>query len=186
MLHQSQCQVPLAAADSPGRLGQRHVRGTEQRPGIALAERGQPLQLGHRLERQGRERHFGIDRQFGQLRLSGERRADRFTKRRPKPGHPVFGNLQAGRRGMPPVSDQILVALGQHGVQVEPGNARAEPTAGLIPSSSRAMRTTGRWNFSASRPATIPITPGCQPRPASTRRIAGDVEFVLGLLVGRQ
>ena len=40
---------------------------------------------------------------------------------------------------------------------------------GRIPALSQEIITTGRWKRSASRPATMPITPGCQPRSASTR-----------------
>ena len=43
---------------------------------------------------------------------------------------------------------------------------RPEPLP--TPSSSSAMTIAGRPSFSFSRPATMPITPGCQPAPATT------------------
>ena len=56
----------------------------------------------------------------------------------------------------------------ESGVKVKTGNAPRRSDARLDPQIVQGDRPTGRWNFSASRPATMPITPGCQPRPAST------------------
>ena len=58
-------QVMPAAAQRLGRAGQRHAGGAQQRPGVALAERGQPLDLLHRLERERAQRGLDVDEQLG-------------------------------------------------------------------------------------------------------------------------
>ena len=58
---------------------------------------------------------------------------------------------------------------------------------GRTPSWSQAISTTGRWCLSASRPATMPITPGCQPRSARTKAASSAaIELLLDLLGRRQ
>ena len=60
---------------------------------------------------------------------------------------------------------------------------RADPMPGRTPSWSQEINTTGRWCLSASRPATMPITPGCQPRSAKNEGGVFDgVELLLDLL----
>ena len=75
-------------------------------------------------------------------------------------------DLQARGRAMAAVAQQVLRAGRQAGEQVERLDRCAPSPCPSSPSS--AISTTGRWWRSASREATIPITPGCQPSPAST------------------
>ena len=65
MLHHLEREVPAPAADRPRGLRERHSRGAEHRPPIALAERSEPLDLFDCMERDTRERGLAVDRELG-------------------------------------------------------------------------------------------------------------------------
>ena len=69
------------------------------------------------------------------------------------------------RRAVAAVGEQVLVARAQPAEQVKAGNA-ASRAASALP--VEADQHGGPVVASAIRAATIPITPGCQPSPAST------------------
>ncbi len=75
-------------------------------------------------------------------------------------------DLQARRRAVAAEATQVPSTGGETPEQVESVDAAPRALAD-IPGSS-AISTTGRRWRSASREATIPITPACQSSPAST------------------
>ena len=162
-------QVSLAAAHPSRRLGQADSAGCKNRARVASSKRRQLFDLLDGLDGELAERGFGIDTDFGRaiflsdfagrvLAEFGPERVDvglaRSSDRRPPHARrtSISGELQAFKCS----------------VQVQSTRASAEPTPGFTPTESRAMITTGRWYFSARRPATIPMTPACQPLPANT------------------
>ena len=82
-------QVMPAAAQRFGRAGQRHAGRAQQRPGVALAEGGQPLDLLHRLERERAQRRLDVDEQLRHPLLAA-RSAWRPRRRRRRESRPSW------------------------------------------------------------------------------------------------
>ena len=115
--------VMAAGAQRFGRGVERDAGGAEQRPGVALAERGQPLDLLNGLKGERAERGFDVDEEFGDALFEGDARGCHFTERAAKAFELMFFDFQAGRRRMTAVRDQELTALGQSRVKIEAGHA---------------------------------------------------------------
>ena len=112
--------------------------------GLAVAKRRQPLDIGHRGGRQRAEGHFGIDPQLGHARRGRHFGRGVLAKLVAKGVQLGLLDLQAGRRRMAAVTDQMLRAGRQAACRSKPGTLRAEPMPGLMPSGSKAISTTGR------------------------------------------
>jgi hypothetical protein len=61
LLADAETQVPLAAAQPRRFADHLQVAGQKQRPAVAVAVRLQPVQLFHESQRQGTERHLGVE-----------------------------------------------------------------------------------------------------------------------------
>ena len=134
-----------------------------------MAKRCQAFDLRYRLMCEHLQRRLGIDLQLGSNGLGTDPLLGDAVERCAERVDPLGLHPQSGGSLVPTVCDEILRTLSQRRVQIEPfATLRAEPVPGFTPRGSPAIITTGRLYFSANRPATMPITPGCHSWSAST------------------
>ena len=130
VLAELQRQVAAPLADRPRRLGERHARGGEDGPPIALAERGEPLELRHRLERDPGERGLAIDRELRPPQLCREPPVDLRNEGLAKRVDPPILDLEACRGGMATAGDEMLATGHERRMHVESGHAPHTPRRG--------------------------------------------------------
>ncbi len=100
--------MPLASPNSLGWLDQSHSAGTQQRPWVSVAKRGQVFELANSFQRESAERHLGVDPQFVGPLDRGQGRGGVLAKRRAKCQYAVGSDLQAGGHGVAAVTQQFV------------------------------------------------------------------------------
>ena len=123
MLHQPHREVAAAAADRSRRLRERHPRGTQDRPAVALAERRELLDLLDCMEREPGERGLAVERELGPAEFGRHPRGHLRQECLAKLRDPVFLHPQARRRRMAAAGQEQLAAGHERGVHVEARHA---------------------------------------------------------------
>ena len=109
--------MPFARADPLRRAGEPHFAGAEQRPGVALAERGELLDLLHGGERELAQRGLGIDPEL-RRRGGGTLLRHELAEGEAEGGDAIFLQRKPRRGRVPAVAEQVLRAGLQGFVEV--------------------------------------------------------------------
>ena len=110
MLPKLQLEVTARLSHRAGWFGERHGRGAEHRPPVALTERGELLELLDRVEREAGQRRLAVDRDLGPPQALREAGIDLGHKGSAEVVDLRVGDLQAGRCGMATAAEQVVCA----------------------------------------------------------------------------
>jgi hypothetical protein len=127
--------------------------------GVAEAEGRHPRELLCEVERQVARGDHGVDRDDLEGVVEGDVLVGVPGEGIGERGDVLLGDREASRRSVPAESLEVARARREPACRSKLEIERPEP---FHESCERVTRTTGRWNRSARRDATMPITPSCQ------------------------